>query len=97
MVNMLEPKGYQATNDLGHSQTIIPEGEARCLLAFCIVLTADQHQRRANRGFEDTQEDTGRQEGRIVFGSCGGCSGNSPKSDIYTEPLGGGDFLQTVD
>lgn len=96
-MNMLEAIGDKSTDDLGHAEAVVPPCESRGLLAFVVVLRADEHQRRTDGGLEDAQENTGSQKRRVVFGTCRRSSSHAPQGDVDSKPLGCGHFLETVD
>lgn len=94
ILDMLEAKGDQTTQDLCHPQTDIPQRESGRRFAFGVVLTAQQHQRRTNRRLKDAEEDASDQKSGIVTGARTGRRSNPPEKDICSEPFGWRSLLQ---
>ncbi len=94
--DMLEAPGHETTEDLADTETQVPEGEAGSLLRLGVPSAADEEQGRANRGLEDTEEHTGRQQGGIA-GSGSTASGcDAPEQHVTAEPLGRRNLLQQI-
>jgi hypothetical protein len=94
--HVLEAVGDGAADNLANTETKIPEGEAGSLFGFGVPLTADEHKRGADRGFEDTEEDARDEEGLVVVGSGTTCSRDTPQNDVGSEPFGSRHNLKEV-
>jgi hypothetical protein len=82
--DVLEHKGYKASDDLSKPETGIPHRESRGLLSLGVVLTADQHQAWGDSSLENSEEDTCDEERVVVESSGSCCTRDSPEENVDT-------------